>query len=367
MTQRDPFQVLGIPPGTATSSEVQRAYRGLARQYHPDVNQSEEAAARMRDINWARDQLQSDETIDLWRQRVDPASRRGRGNGRRPSAAWDPTRPRKAATVTVEPMALVLVAKQGASALFTVRAYGVPAAEIRCRFTSRVIQLTRRASEFGHASFVVTSLGVDPDREPPYEEIIEVWVRSQLAFRLPVRVEPEPQPSRRRRKTATAEDTPLKLTVTPATVRLPGVQGCQQSFEVAAVGLGGDAVVARVTSRHISVSRTFEDEAVARFTVEVLRDIPPDQEAGITEHILLVAEGRAPTRVPVILDQPASVRRRAREGKATPAISFGKYAGTSFERLAETDPGYLRWMLRTDAGTPDDREAARDALRRFGP
>ena len=32
---RDPYQVLGIP-STATVEEVKKAYRNLARKYHPD-------------------------------------------------------------------------------------------------------------------------------------------------------------------------------------------------------------------------------------------------------------------------------------------------------------------------------------------
>ena len=31
----DPYQILNIPP-TATDEEVKRAYRDLARKYHPD-------------------------------------------------------------------------------------------------------------------------------------------------------------------------------------------------------------------------------------------------------------------------------------------------------------------------------------------
>ncbi len=40
---RDYYEILGIPK-TSTPEEIKRAYRGLARQYHPDVNPGDKAA-----------------------------------------------------------------------------------------------------------------------------------------------------------------------------------------------------------------------------------------------------------------------------------------------------------------------------------
>ncbi|MEM9944805.1 MAG: J domain-containing protein [Cyanobacteria bacterium P01_D01_bin.36] len=40
---RDYYEILGIPK-TSTAEEIKRAYRGLARQYHPDVNPGDKAA-----------------------------------------------------------------------------------------------------------------------------------------------------------------------------------------------------------------------------------------------------------------------------------------------------------------------------------
>ncbi len=40
---RDYYEILGIPK-TSTDEEIKRAYRGLARQYHPDVNPGDKAA-----------------------------------------------------------------------------------------------------------------------------------------------------------------------------------------------------------------------------------------------------------------------------------------------------------------------------------
>ena len=59
---RDPYQVLGIP-STATDEEVKKAYRNLARKYHPDNyhdNPLEDLAQeRMKEINEAYEQVQT--------------------------------------------------------------------------------------------------------------------------------------------------------------------------------------------------------------------------------------------------------------------------------------------------------------------
>ena len=56
---RDPYQVLGVSPG-ASDEEVTKAYRKLAKKYHPDLNPGDEAAAaKMSEINAAYDQIKN--------------------------------------------------------------------------------------------------------------------------------------------------------------------------------------------------------------------------------------------------------------------------------------------------------------------
>lgn len=55
----DPYQVLGLQRG-ASDEEVKRAYRQLAKKYHPDMNPGDAHAAKMmNDINAAYDQIKN--------------------------------------------------------------------------------------------------------------------------------------------------------------------------------------------------------------------------------------------------------------------------------------------------------------------
>lgn len=57
----DPYKVLGLSPN-ATDDEVKRAYRALAKKYHPDLNPGDqEAARRMQEVNEAYDQIKNPE------------------------------------------------------------------------------------------------------------------------------------------------------------------------------------------------------------------------------------------------------------------------------------------------------------------
>ncbi|MBQ9762340.1 MAG: J domain-containing protein [Oscillospiraceae bacterium] len=55
----DPYKVLGVSPD-ASEEEIKRAYRKLAKQYHPDLNPGDEyAAQQMQRINAAYEAIQN--------------------------------------------------------------------------------------------------------------------------------------------------------------------------------------------------------------------------------------------------------------------------------------------------------------------
>ena len=55
----DPYKVLGVSPD-ASDEEIKRAYRNLAKKYHPDRNPGDQEAARkMQEVNAAYDQIKN--------------------------------------------------------------------------------------------------------------------------------------------------------------------------------------------------------------------------------------------------------------------------------------------------------------------
>ncbi len=55
----DPYKILGVSPG-ASDDEVTKAYRRLAKKYHPDLNPGDAAAAeKMSEINAAYDKIKN--------------------------------------------------------------------------------------------------------------------------------------------------------------------------------------------------------------------------------------------------------------------------------------------------------------------
>ena len=88
MSTRDPYDVLGVPR-TASEADIKRAYRRLAKQYHPDRNKDNpDAVARFKEIQEAYDVLSDPEARARYDRfghaAFDP--RRGGANG--PAAGW---------------------------------------------------------------------------------------------------------------------------------------------------------------------------------------------------------------------------------------------------------------------------------------
>ena len=58
---QDPYQILGVSPD-ASDEEIKKAYRRLAKKYHPDLNPGDpEAARKMQEVNDAYDRIKNPE------------------------------------------------------------------------------------------------------------------------------------------------------------------------------------------------------------------------------------------------------------------------------------------------------------------
>lgn len=83
-TTSDPYAVLGIPRH-ASDQQVQRAYRGLAKRYHPDLHPDAQTSQHMRRINEAWEILSSPASRAQYDARVAPP--RSASFGQRPGPA----------------------------------------------------------------------------------------------------------------------------------------------------------------------------------------------------------------------------------------------------------------------------------------
>ena len=85
MDKRDYYEVLGLKKG-ATDAEIKKAYRQMAKKYHPDLNPDDpEAEAKFKEVNEANDVLSDPQKKARYDQfgfaGVDPSYGAGQGTG----------------------------------------------------------------------------------------------------------------------------------------------------------------------------------------------------------------------------------------------------------------------------------------------
>ena len=87
MEFKDYYRILGVERD-ATAADIKKAYRKLARRYHPDVSKEPDAAARMAEVNEAHTVLSDPEKRAAY-DALDRAAPHGAGQDFRPPPHWD--------------------------------------------------------------------------------------------------------------------------------------------------------------------------------------------------------------------------------------------------------------------------------------
>ncbi len=78
--KRDYYDVLGVPR-TATKDDMKKAFRRLARQYHPDVNKENDATERFKEVNEAYEVLSNEKMRATYDQFGHAGVQNGGGHG----------------------------------------------------------------------------------------------------------------------------------------------------------------------------------------------------------------------------------------------------------------------------------------------
>ncbi len=88
MEFKDYYQILGVPRD-AGADDIKKAYRKLARRYHPDVSKEADASARMAEVNEANTVLSDPEKRAAYDRLGQEAAHHGRAQDFRPPPNWD--------------------------------------------------------------------------------------------------------------------------------------------------------------------------------------------------------------------------------------------------------------------------------------